>query len=258
MNKPEFIEGDYWEYDIKLKIQELNLTINGSSKIEIHGIQNVTIDNSVYSAHIVSDNIFLRDNYSNYTLDLSSSAIKYYRVSDNSLISYHKISLMYGYSEIVYSYPFVGLLWPIREGISWKRSTTGTYTNNTGISSDEITFYYDCIGETYLNTSTGFFPCYIIKIYTASNKNYTLSYRSPETGYFEVKSEEYKNNILIKEMTLKSYKYSPLINNEEKTNGENDDITNNNNPTKTKDTPSLEIIFILISLILITILRKKK
>ena len=130
MNKPEFIEGDYWEYDIQLKIQELNLTINGTSRIEIHNIQNITIDDSNYSTHIVSDNTILIENYSNYTIDLSSSAIKYYRVSDNSLISYHKISLISGYSEIVYSYPFVGLLWPIREGISWKRSTTGTFTNN--------------------------------------------------------------------------------------------------------------------------------
>ena len=257
MNKPEFIIGDYWEYDIKFTIQELNLTINGTSRIEILGIQNITIDNSEYNTYIVSDNIILRDNYSNYTLDLSSSAFKYYRISDNSLLSYHKISLMYGYSEIVYSYPFVGLLWPIREGISWKRSTTGIYTNSSGSSSEEITFYYDCIGEQYVNTNAGTFQCYIIKIHTGSDKNYTLSYRSPDVGYFEVKSEEYQNNILIRDITLKSYKYSPLIDNEEeKSNADNNNPDQKN--TDIEDTPFLEIIFILITLILIVISKNKK
>ena len=195
-------------------------------------------------------------------MNLSSNAIKYYQEDDNSLMIYVKNSAMYGYSEIVYDYPFVGFYWPIKIGFSWQRIAKRTYSNYTSSTTDEITYYYDCLGKSEVNTSAGFFECYEIKIRSVKDDSYyTISYRSPDTGYFEVKSEEYQDGVLTRRMKLKSYKYSPNSSSEreeEESNGNNDSVKKNEDKTKGGKTPGFEFIIYIFALTLLLWFKKQK
>jgi len=260
MEKPVFTEGDYWEYDIKLFNEDLETIITGNSRIEVHGNQTITINGTQYDARIVTDNSELIGYFSNNTLNLSSNAIKYYREDDNSLMIYIKNSAMYGFSEIVYNYPFVGFYWPIRLGFSWQRTAMRTYSNYTSSTTDEITYYYDCLGKSEINTSAGFFECYGIKIRSVKDDSYyTISYRSPDTGYFEVKSEEYQDGVLTRRMELKSYKYTQnLSNEEEESNGNKEGAKKNEDTNGGGKTPGFEFIICIFALTLLLWIKKQK
>ena len=261
MQKPVFTDGDYWEYDIELFNEDLEIIITGNSRIEVHGKKTITINGSQYDARIVTDNSELIGYFLNNTLNLSSNAIKYYQEEDNSLMIYIKNSAMDGYSEIVYDYPFVGFYWPIKVGFSWQRTAPMTFINGSGTSSEEVTFYYDCIGKSDVNTSAGIFTCYKIKIRSVKDdSHYTISYRSPDTGYFEVKSEEYQNGALTRRMELKSYKYTPSSTNqeeEEKSNGNNDGVKKNEDTNKVGKTPGFEFTIYIFAIILLLWFKKK-
>jgi hypothetical protein len=260
MQKPVFTEGDYWEYDIELFNEDLETIITGNSRIEVHGNQTITINGSQYDARIVTDNSELIGYFSNNTLNLSSKAIKYYREDDNSLMIFIKNSAMYGFSEIVYNYPFVGLNWPIRLGFSWQRTAMRTYSNYTDSTSGEFTYYYDCIGKSEINTSAGFFECYEIKIRSVKDDSfYTISYRSPDTGYFEVKSEEYQDGVLTRRLELKSYKYTQNLSNEEEESNDNNDGAKKNEDTNGGDkTPGFEFIIYIFAITLLLWFKKHK
>jgi hypothetical protein len=261
MQKPVLTEGDFWIYDIELFYEDSDIIKTGERKIEVHSNKIITINGSKYNSRIVTDYSIVISNFSNNTVNLSSYVIKYYTEDDISLMIYIKNDAIYGYSEIVYEYPFVGFCWPIRSGFSWERIAIRTYSNYTDSKTEEITFYYECLGKTNISTSAGFFTCYIIKIRSAEDESYyTISYRSPGTGYFEVKSEEYHNDFLTKKTELKSYKYTTEIFIEEE-NGEyydSNDTKNNNILNNENKSPGFEIIILLLSLISIIILKKKK
>jgi hypothetical protein len=261
MEKPIFFEGDYWEYYIELYNEELEPIINGESRIEIHGKYNVTIDNSEYEARIITDTSVLFGSYLNNTLNLSSITVKYYQESDISLMIYVKDSVIDGHSEIIYSYPFVGFYWPIKVGFSWERKAMMTFKNDSSSFSDEVAFYYECIGKSEVNTSIGIFSCYMIKIRSAGDDSqYTISYRSPEVGYFEVKSEEYKNDYLTKKMILKSFKYTSnsTNNGEGKNDGDYDDIIENDDTSKGGKTPGFEFMILLCPIIFLVLFIKRR
>jgi hypothetical protein len=262
MQRPTFTEGDYWEYDIELYNEDLETIITGTSRIEIHNNMTITINDSQYNGRIVTDNTELIGNISNNTLNLSSNVIKYYREEDTSLMIYIKYSAIYGYSEIVYNYPFVGLYWPIKSGFSWERTAHRTYSDYTGSTSQEITFYYDCLGISDINTSAGLFTCYNIKIRSAKDdSNYTISYRSPDAGYFEVKSEEYQDGFLNRKMELKSYQYTSnlSIKEEDKEYNDNNDGKNKNiEKTNERETPGFEFIIYILSVSILLWLIKQK
>jgi hypothetical protein len=262
MQKPTFTKGDYWEYDIELYNENSETIITGNRRIEIHNNTSIAINDSQYNARIVTDNTELISNLSNNTLNLSSNVIKYYREEDTSLMIYIKYSAIYGYSEIVYNYPFVGLYWPIRSGFSWERTAHRNYSDYTGSISEEITFYYECLGISDINTSAGLFNCYNIKIRSAGDdSNYTISYRSPETGYFEVKSEEYQDGLLNKKMELKSYQYTSnlSINEEgEEYNDNNNGKNKNIEKTNERETPGFEFMIYIISVSILLWLIKQK
>ena len=162
MQKPVLTEGDFWDYDIELFYEDSDTIITGERKIEVHNNKTITINDSQYNSRIVTDYSKAIRNFSNNTVNLSSYVIKYYTEDDISLIIYIKNDAIYGYSEIVYEYPFVGFYWPIRSGFSWERTAIRTYSNYTDSKTEEITFYYECLGTTNISTSAGFFTCYII------------------------------------------------------------------------------------------------
>jgi len=263
MQKPVLTEGDYWHYDVKLFYDDSDIIITGERRIEVHSNKTITINGSQYDSRIVLDYSEIYGYNFNNTLNLSSYTVKYYNEDDISLMVYIKNDAINGYSEIVYKYPFVGFYWPLISGFSWIRTAQRTYSNITKSITEEITFYYECLGITNISTSAGYFKCYKIKIRSAEDESYyTITYRSPDTGYFEVISEEYNNDFLTKKTELKSYKYTPNTSIEENNNESKD---NNNNETKNKnetnqeiETPGFEFIISIFLIFLILILKKNK
>jgi len=246
MQKPIWNEGDYWQYDVDINIGE-GLTIGGTEQIEVKSTKTITIDGSQYVARMVVITKEISTEISGIPINMSADGIGYYRETDFSLMKL-VVDDPTGHSETVYSYPFIGIDWPIAVGKSWERTTTVTVTNASGTTASDITYYCECTGETDVNTLAGLFlRCYIVKVYEdeKTEQDYHISYFSPDVGYANVRFEKYSEGALSFSQELTSFKYSSSSTSDEATDGG-------------RSTPGFELLFIVCAMALILFWKRKR
>ena len=241
LEKPEWHEGDYWEYTVSR--WEEYLTASGQKYVEVKQEKTITIEGSQYNARMVTLHLNMSGQYMGSSYTFERDTIKYYRESDMSYMKGIVDSTTTGHEEYVYSPPFVGMDYPITVGKEWERHTTITIANSSGTKTEDVDFYYKCTGETDVNTKAGLFSCYAIKAWweEKGGNNYSIWYQSPDAGYQPVMQEEYEDGEKTYQEKLTSFKYTKPS----QDNGGNDGI------------PGFEITFLIIAIASIILFKRR-
>jgi len=208
LEKPEWHEGDYWEYDVSMFGEDVS--VSGHKHVEVEQAKTIMIGGQEYHARMVTIHDNITGQYFGSTYSFECDTIKYYNEEDMSLMKYISDSSATGHTENVYSFPFVGMNYPVYVGKEWERHATRTITNSSGSKTDYVDFHYKCTGKTDVNTKAGLFSCYVIKSWEEGDGegNYSLSYLSSDVGYPSVMQEEYEEGEKTHQEKLTSFRYS--------------------------------------------------
>ncbi|MCD6563095.1 MAG: hypothetical protein J7K23_04150 [Thermoproteales archaeon] len=232
LEKPKWHEGDYWDYDVTMVTESISLS--GHEHVEVKQAKTIVIEGQEYYARMVTIHVNTTGQYLGSTYSVEGDIIKYYNEEDVSLMKYIEDSSITGHTEVVYSFPFVGMEYPITVNKEWWCNTTMT----SGITHQDINLHYKCIGKTDVNTKAGLFPCFIIKSRNLEDDEdvYELWYISQKTGYMPVMREQYENGEKTYQEKLTSFRYFEK---------------------EKKGIPGFEIAFLIIVMISIIMLRRK-
>jgi len=189
LEKPQWKEGDYWQYVMK---------IVGSEKgemllIEVLDKENLTINNITYSCIVVKTSGIVDELY--YYDEETFAVVKKVIYRDTKS------------EEIVYAAPQSSIIqYPIFIGKKWN-ATVVDYKNSS------VTLSIECTGTEKVATKAGSFNCYVIKADYVFNETdsipylYQIIYLSDRVGNM-VKTEMYQNDTLVGYTELISFHYS--------------------------------------------------
>ena len=235
MNQPEFVMGDWWEYEGSYwwKDKGVRPDFSFSGKIEIKDIQNISLMENKFDAIVVltSDTIYVNDspwgilNITSYYSVSNKLCLGYvaeeYRVIENTpkkmglYINAFDPPVGTGFwLQVCWTEgsqdtpPFI--MYPISIGKSWKMQTNITLQiiniSNGKIEYEDIEYKnweYECIGKENVKTKAGTYECYLLqyKTYDEFDKETItyMGYFSEKVGMGPVKTEIIIQNLDTKE-----------------------------------------------------------
>ncbi len=188
LEKPDWREGDYWEYRVGYGVEGAE-SAGGEITTRILGTENVTIGNTTYHCIVAKEKV-----------NASEKTVYY---DEESLAVVKEISYDNETEEKIYDPPFAFIQYPIFIGKKWNATVEWKNTS--------IILQLECTGRENVSTRAGKFDCYVIKVDHAPNGTvnpdfYQVFYISGKAGNV-VRTEGYANSTLVGYRELLSFHY---------------------------------------------------
>lgn len=169
--KPEWSTGDFWEYEDSIVL--INATITFRDRIEVVGVEDVTVRGRPYNVYNVTEVGVTSGPTGNITFVLTH----WYRTSDLAVV---QTSL--DWSFFIRFEPLVEKRWPITAGMSWNGSTIQTnFAPGVGTVAFQVSYTTSVQAGGVLTTPAGRFETFLVRDQFVSNQSI-----STEESYYSI------------------------------------------------------------------------
>ncbi|MEA2053692.1 MAG: hypothetical protein U9O96_01020 [Candidatus Thermoplasmatota archaeon] len=189
LEKPEWKEGDYWQYAMGM----VGTEGEKMASTTILGVENITIGNTTYHCIVARQ----KDNASENLVYYDEESLAFVKETIYSNETNKTEEKIYDPPLSLFQYPiFIGKKW--NTTIEWMNTST--------------TIQLECNGKKEISTRAGKFDCYVIKANYGPNETvnpyfYQVLYTSGMVGNI-AKAESYANGTLVAYTELLSFHYN--------------------------------------------------
>lgn len=220
MQKPNFKKGQHWNYYVKYF--KGNTSYNGTSSFQVISKENMSFNKTQLKVFKCSETVKIPEYY-NLTINTSL----YILPLDNSLkkvVSKISSDRITNKTRRIYEgLGFRGIQWPLKKNKTWINNITQDITyfeeDNEINTKNNLSFKYKCLNKKILTINKSIYECYKIKKWGYNddqNKNYTISYYSPEVGGRYVQRKVFSNGNLTWMYNLTDYNFTQKKDSENK------------------------------------------